>query len=30
VEELREQESEYVVIDTEVKTILTKLGFKYG
>lgn len=30
VEELREQESEYVVIDNEVKTILTKLGFKYA
>ncbi len=30
VEELREQESEYVTIDTEVKTILTKLGFTYG
>ena len=30
VEELREQESEYVTIDAEVKTILTKLGFKYA
>ena len=30
VDELREQESEYVTIDNEVKTILTKLGFKYG
>ncbi|MDW7776260.1 MAG: N-6 DNA methylase [Methanosarcinales archaeon] len=29
VDELREQESEYVTIDAEVKTILTKLGFKY-
>ncbi|MBU4221680.1 MAG: type I restriction-modification system subunit M [Euryarchaeota archaeon] len=30
VDELREQESEYVTIDAEVKTILTKLGFKYA
>ncbi|GFO97814.1 N-6 DNA methylase [groundwater metagenome] len=30
VEELREQESEYVTIDAEMKTILTKLGFKYA
>jgi type I restriction enzyme M protein len=30
VEELREQENEYVAIDAEVKTILTKLGFKYA
>ncbi|MBU3966570.1 MAG: type I restriction-modification system subunit M [Euryarchaeota archaeon] len=30
VEELREEESEYVAIDAEVKTILTKLGFKYA
>jgi len=29
VYELREQESEYNTIDSEVKTILTKLGFKY-
>ena len=30
VEELREQEGEYVTIDAEVKNILTKLGFKYA
>jgi type I restriction enzyme M protein len=30
VDELREQESEYVTIDAEVKIILTKLGFKYA
>jgi type I restriction enzyme M protein len=30
VEELREEESEYATIDVELKTILTKLGFKYA